>query len=446
MPTANPINKKQVVLNKFSYFLNVLIIFYLMLCFSVLFFGGFQTYVFGKEFSATTLVKPLSILSTLYLLKLFIADKKNKVEQNLLLIFGTIILIVLVGELFSRAYYNFFSPKTFEDATRELALPRKGKTENLRFIDVAKINPNLRLPYELRPDLIGIYEGKSILINSAGIRDDHEITIKKEHAFRIVGIGDSVMFGQGVEFKNSYGEILEKKLGSLLGGKKIEFINLAVPGYNTTMEVETFIKKGTNYKPDLVIIGFVGNDLEMPYFIAKKESAIFSNKSFLSFYLTKRMDTLFATLGYNPNKAFWRNKKSDLGLVNLQHAMWMNKSLDFIPEEYKFMVGLKAYTREIKNLKNKCDEIGVPLIIVYDDEMVKNEGYTKNSFVKKLAGKLNIPFVDVFKESEEFLNKNKLKLVDLHLSEGDRHPNKKGHLIRGNKLASFIFSNFFSTP
>jgi hypothetical protein len=77
--------------------------------------------------------------------------------------------------------------------------------------------------------------------------------------------------------------------------------------------------------------------------------------------------------------------------------------------------------------------------------MVKNEGYAKNSFVKKLAGKLNIPFVDMFEESEEFLNKNKLKLVDLHLSESDRHPNKKGHLIRGNKLASFIFLNFFPT-
>jgi hypothetical protein len=182
---------------------------------------------------------------------------------------------------------------------------------------------------------------------------------------------------------------------------------LAVPGYNTTMEVETFIKKGTIYKPDLVIIGFVGNDLDMPYFIAKKEGVIFSKKSFLSFYLTKRMDTLFATLGYNPNKAFWRNKKSDLGLVNLQHALWMNKSLDFIPEEYQFMVRLKAYTREITNLKKKCDEIGVPLIIVYDDEIVKNEGYAKNFFVKKLAEKLNIPFVDVFEESEEFLNKKK---------------------------------------
>jgi hypothetical protein len=105
---------------------------------------------------------------------------------------------VLVGEFFSRTYYHFFGPKIFGDATRELALPRKGKTNNLRFIDLAKINPSLRLPYELRPDLIGIYEGKPISINSAGIRDDHEITIKKEHDFPIVGIGDSVMFGQWV--------------------------------------------------------------------------------------------------------------------------------------------------------------------------------------------------------------------------------------------------------
>jgi hypothetical protein len=434
------------VFNKFSYFLNVLIFFYLILCFSILFLGGFQTHFFGKEFSSTTLIKPLIILTTLYLLKLFIADKKNKVEQNLLLMFGAIIILLVGGEIFSRAYHHIFGPKTFQDATRELALPRKGNTENLRFIDLAKINPSLRLPYELRPNLRGIYEGKPISINSIGIRDENEIIIKKEQVFRIVGIGDSVMFGQGVEFQNSYGEILEKKLSSLLGGKKIEFINLAVPGYNTTMEVETFIKKGTIYKPDLVIIGFVSNDLDMPYFIGKKEDAIFSKKSFLSFYLTKRMETLFTTIGYNPNKAFWRNKKSDLGLVNLQHALWMNKSLDFIPEEYKFMVGLKAYTREITNLKKKCDQIGVPLIIVYDDEMVKNKGYAKNSFVKKLAGKLNIPFVDMFEESEEFLNKNKLKLVDLHLSKSDRHPNKKGHLIRGNKLASFIFLNFFPTP
>lgn len=382
------------------------------------------------------------ILLVLYLVKLFLSDWKNKFEQNTLLIFGSIIFILIGGEIFSRFYYHLFSPKNFDEAAKHLTLPRKADSDHLSFIDIVKVNSNIRLPYELRPNVTGIFEGKPLITNSIGIRDDREIIgLKNDSSFRIIGLGDSVMFGQGVEFENSYGEVLEDNLNQSLDGVNVEFINLAVPGYNTTMEVESFFQKGVAFNPDLVIIGFVGNDLGMPYFIGKKESALFSKKSFLSFYLTKKLNIVFSTL--IDSHLFLTNKKSDLGLVNLQHAMWRNKSSEFIPDEYKFMIGREAYIREIKSLKTKCDELNIPLIISYDDEMVLNEGFMKNSFVRDLAEKLDIPFVDTFKESEEFLVKEGLKLVDLWLpqaSKRDRHPNDSGHFIRGEKMASFIFS------
>jgi len=57
--------------------------------------------------------------------------------------------------------------------------------------------------------------------------------------FRVVGIGDSAMFGSGVSDGENHLAILERIVGRRFPGLKVETINTAVPGYNTIMEVET---------------------------------------------------------------------------------------------------------------------------------------------------------------------------------------------------------------
>jgi hypothetical protein len=60
---------------------------------------------------------------------------------------------------------------------------------------------------------------------------------------RIVGIGDSVLFGSGVAHGDTFLAVLENLLAAALPGRRVSTVNTGVPGYNTTMEVATLEQK-----------------------------------------------------------------------------------------------------------------------------------------------------------------------------------------------------------
>ena len=65
--------------------------------------------------------------------------------------------------------------------------------------------------------------------------------------------GDSSLFGWGVPFEDSSLKVLERRLNEKSRGQKFEVINFAVPGYNTAMEAETFVRRCVEYAPDLAM-------------------------------------------------------------------------------------------------------------------------------------------------------------------------------------------------
>lgn len=77
-------------------------------------------------------------------------------------------------------------------------------------------------------------------------------TKKEDGVFRIVAIGDSFTFGEGVNTKDNYPEILEDKLNSTCSGT-FEVINLGVGGYDIAYATERYRIRGLKYDPDLVI-------------------------------------------------------------------------------------------------------------------------------------------------------------------------------------------------
>ena len=64
---------------------------------------------------------------------------------------------------------------------------------------------------------------------------------------RIVGIGDSGMFGWNVEQGEDYLSVLRSNLTARANGVSYEVLNLGVPGYNTQIEVESLRSKGLAY-------------------------------------------------------------------------------------------------------------------------------------------------------------------------------------------------------
>ena len=78
-------------------------------------------------------------------------------------------------------------------------------------------------------------------------------------AFKILGLGDSIMYGIGQAKEETY---LEQTRRALAGRstRAVEILNLAVPGFNTMQENAAYKEIEDQIRPDLVIVHYWGDD------------------------------------------------------------------------------------------------------------------------------------------------------------------------------------------
>ncbi len=107
--------------------------------------------------------------------------------------------------------------------------------------------------------------------NSGGFRGAEIPFVPLASQYRILFLGDSITFGEGVYFEDTYPEQFKSLAEShILFGKPIESINLGVGGYNTANEFALLEKAIHNgLRPEHVIVGYTLNDAEAQLFIAK---------------------------------------------------------------------------------------------------------------------------------------------------------------------------------
>jgi len=98
-----------------------------------------------------------------------------------------------------------------------------------------------------------------IQVNSVGFRDREHTLAKPSGVRRIVLLGDSFLEAIQVPFEQSVSSLLERRFNER--NEIIEVINFGVSGFGTAREYLTLREYGLRYKPDLVLLFFVGNDV-----------------------------------------------------------------------------------------------------------------------------------------------------------------------------------------
>lgn len=172
--------------------------------------------------------------------------------SNIVLIAGSIVLALLILEVLVRV---------LDVPPRPLApLP----------VPSYRLSENPVISYEYRPgyrpdDKPYDPSHKGYTINSAGFRDHEYKVTKPDGTYRIIALGDSTTAGNGItDVDMTYTKLLEKLLNAgNQPGKHYEVLNFGVGGYHTMQEVETLRVKGLEYNPDLVLLTFCMNDLDL---------------------------------------------------------------------------------------------------------------------------------------------------------------------------------------
>jgi lysophospholipase L1-like esterase len=98
--------------------------------------------------------------------------------------------------------------------------------------------------------------------NSAGLRDVEHALIKPEGTFRVLGLGDSFTAGWGAAYEETYLRRSEVALNARAGDHpRVEFIKAGINGYFPETQRMLLENYGLKYRPDLVIAGFLANDV-----------------------------------------------------------------------------------------------------------------------------------------------------------------------------------------
>jgi hypothetical protein len=222
----------------------------------------------------------------------------------------------------------------------------KGKMPRIRGSNplIRIIEPSIykNVVYELQPNLNIMFGHKSLRTNSAGIRSDREYPVSRQpNTIRIVGIGDSGMFGWNTDQNVNYMANLEVLLNKRGDGVLYDTINLAVPGYNTRQEVEMLRHKGLAYKPDIVIVGWCENDFDLPFCMAQEQNFFRRDVLFLYVWMFQRKH--FADIALNQlydQDTFEKGKEAEFiraggGEKGVEDAM---RDLKYMGENEKFQI------------------------------------------------------------------------------------------------------------
>lgn len=95
--------------------------------------------------------------------------------------------------------------------------------------------------------------------NRYGLRDDNFTVEPSDNNTRIMVVGDSYVYGWGVNKSERFTEKLERRLNEEKDGS-YEVINAAVPGWGAEDYYNFIEQRGMDYKPDVIVVGLVGND------------------------------------------------------------------------------------------------------------------------------------------------------------------------------------------
>lgn len=263
-------------------------------------------------------------------------------------------LVVVLAEVGLRVFLALAEPRaTDPEAALELSasanLEGTGSQISLRGLVRASDVPDM--VFELKPNLRGTYLGQPLRTSSQMLRDREYSRAKLPGTRRIVGLGDSVMFGWGVAQDEPFLEVLEQRLAQEGDpAVRYEVLNFAVPGYNTAMEVAAFEHRALTYDPDLVIVSFVRNDFKLPHFLQRPREWWSLDRWYLKDLVRYRLRLL-------------ESHREQRLLPHDLHAVAPDDRQQ-AREQYRHMEGAEGFHRAAGRLAELTQERSIPVVFM----------------------------------------------------------------------------------
>jgi hypothetical protein len=303
----------------------------------------------------------------------------------------------------------------------------------------------------LKPNENIVFKGAQYSTNSLGFRGKSYPFEKSDDVYRIITIGASIIVGVGVDDDARFVSIIEKTLNDMALPKRIEVIDLSIPGSTLGNRVHVLENIGIKYNPDIILFrlnppdhpehAFVVRQRKMPMDHLTMPDLIFDQKWNL---LSQRF--FFANLIWSKSKSMRTNFEWDLnGIKKIVGIKTKRIKNDRKPMNYnsKKILGKEntesTIEKALKKISTTLSSSNIILLTLRPLKKLKDEnlhqGYRQKML--ELAQKLKMGFIDTYD-----LNLSSFRRQELFIYPGDNHPNEIVHRHLGefisDKLLPYI--------
>ena len=331
----------------------------------------------------------ISFLAVLFVLNkragtIRLLENHKSMIINLLLFFAVIFIVLIIGEL------------------------------TLRIIIYDETSGHGASPGSLK------FNEKHVTLNKDGFRDFEYSLDKTKDTTRIAVIGDSFTFGMGVKNVNdTYPKVLEKELNELNLSKRFEVLNFGIPGYDSPQHLQTIKDYALKYKPDIIIIGYVLNDLPNVEGLDVKYQKI--ELPFIGFWL-RSSSYLYYFLESRLNEIL-RSNSQDYNYESILGRLY-NSSAN------------KNASKEIyKEIGQVAEDNNISIMIVTFPIIYKLDNYSflsAHNHVKEFSNENNFLYKDLLGDYQKYSEH------DLVVNKYDAHPNELGQKIAADAIFNFL--------
>lgn len=277
--------------------------------------------------------------------------------------------------------------------------------------DLKTLAADSSVGHEHRPGAHARLMGVDVEINHHKLRDRNIGFERRNDVFRILMLGDSLIFGWGVPAEATISKRLEALLNNY--GIRAEVINAGVGNYNTSMEVAYLIAEGNLYNPDLILLGYFINDAERaPHYNASwlaRNSAAYA-------YISARLDVLFRMFGIG-TYSHWKSHLARIYDPGDPSSGWLET--------------VAAFDRLSKIARGRS----VPVVVVNLPELRQLQPYpfaVQEAKVRSLAQTKGFAYFDL----QEAVSA--LEASSLWVAPDDSHPNARADDLFAKAIFEFL--------
>jgi hypothetical protein len=263
-----------------------------------------------------------------------------------------------------------------------------------------------------------VHEGIEYRTNSLGLRSREIDTKKTKGARRILALGDSFLWGDGLSEEDLVTAKMEKSLRAHLG--VVDVVNAGMSGYNTHDELRALMRLAPIYEPDMVIVFFFTNDV-----LAEDSSG--------------------APLSWRQNvKEFLRHKSRFFAYLYYVYKDRLSAKIGtprfLLPQDYfnlnNSTPGWVAFKRSALQIRDYCAQHGLHLLFVIIPTLANlDERYPyaelRGAVVRFLHAS-HIDLIDLFNAFSPY------RPSDLWVSLENPHWNRHGTAIAANEITAYV--------